>query len=119
MAIAGIADRLLEGVEDMRAQAGAWRVWWEPHPDWRAMGLEPVELDPARPTWSVRQAKTLTDQARQLASDPLTPVHLLDIPGHALPGIAFHRVVDRFAHNGARRADRGMVQVDRHLKVGK
>lgn len=47
--------------------SGAWRVWWEPEGDVRAMGFESTPLDPNRPTWSVRQAKQLNadvDRAR-------------------------------------------------------
>lgn len=41
-----------------------WRIWWEPCRTARALGFSPVELDPARPTWSVRQAETLNAQLR-------------------------------------------------------
>lgn len=44
---------------------GSWRVWWEPRAADRALGFETVELDPARPTWSIRQAQALNaDLAR-------------------------------------------------------
>ena len=42
-----------------RARAGAWRIWWEPETTLRELGFEPVELDPKRLTWSVREAERL------------------------------------------------------------
>ena len=45
-----------------RARAdGAWRIWWEPETPLRELGFAPVELDPARLTWSVREAARLND----------------------------------------------------------
>lgn len=38
---------------------GSWRLWWEPTAAERQLGFEPVELDPERLTWSVRQAAGL------------------------------------------------------------
>ena len=38
---------------------GAWRIWWEPETTLRELGFEPVELDPKRLTWSVREAERL------------------------------------------------------------
>lgn len=50
-----------------RARANAWRIWWEPETALRELGFEPVELNPKRLTWSVREAKRLNglvDQRR-------------------------------------------------------
>lgn len=52
---------------------GVWRIWWEPETALRAAGFEPVELDPARLTWSVREAERLNrlvDQSRGGAPRP-------------------------------------------------
>ena len=57
----------LDRVEDVPARmrqrkrtSGTWRLWWEPTAAEReAFGFEPVELDPARLTWSIREAEAL------------------------------------------------------------
>lgn len=47
-----------------RKGAGGWRVWWEPTAAERARGAQAVDLDPNRPTWSVREAKRLKAEAK-------------------------------------------------------
>lgn len=42
---------------------GSWRIWWEPSAAARAAGCRPVDLDPARLTWSVREAARLNRSA--------------------------------------------------------
>ena len=47
---------------------GSVRLWWEPEAAIRPLGFATVELDAARPTWSVRKAKELNrevDRARR------------------------------------------------------
>lgn len=57
-----------------RALAGGkWRLWWEPESAIRAMGFAPVDLDAARPTWSVRQAETLNAQVAQARAGAPAP----------------------------------------------
>jgi|GEM_PF-939418 len=51
-----------------RARASAWRIWWEPAAELRELGFEPVELDPKRLTWSVREAERLNDLVDQARS---------------------------------------------------
>ncbi len=46
-----------------RLRAQEWRVWWEPRADAKAAGFESQELDPARPAWSIAQAKLLNRDA--------------------------------------------------------
>ncbi|MFD2854053.1 hypothetical protein ACFSZS_03520 [Seohaeicola zhoushanensis] len=62
----------IQHLRQRRRSDGSWRVWWEPSATGRALGLEPVELDPDRPTWSVRQAMKLNDEfhARKRGEQP-------------------------------------------------
>ena len=60
--IAPITDKVPNLRQRPRAN-GTWRVWWEPPAAARARGVEAVELDADRPTWSIRKAKTLNEQA--------------------------------------------------------
>lgn len=50
-----------------RRTDGSWRVWWEADQLVRDLGFATVDLDPNRPTWSIREAKRLNDEvtARQ------------------------------------------------------
>lgn len=60
-----------------RARAAVWRIWWEPETALRELGFEPVELDPKRLTWSVREAKRLNglvDQRRTGVAAPTQAV---------------------------------------------
>lgn len=41
---------------------GTWRIWWEPKSRDRDLGFSSVDLDPDRPTWSVREAQKLNDE---------------------------------------------------------
>lgn len=52
---------------------GTWRVWWEPRPEERAHGLAPVELDPARPTWSAREAERLNRRVAEAIKSGARP----------------------------------------------
>lgn len=47
------------GLRQRQRADGSWRVWWEPTAGERAQGIEPVELDADRPTWSIRKAREL------------------------------------------------------------
>jgi integrase len=38
---------------------GTWRIWWEPRPCDVKLGFTPVELDAARASWSVAEARRL------------------------------------------------------------
>lgn len=51
------------GLRQRALAGGKWRVWWEPTTNERKAGAKPVELDPDRPSWSIRQAKDLKAQA--------------------------------------------------------
>ncbi|WP_226783157.1 hypothetical protein [Oceaniglobus trochenteri] len=51
------------GLRQRRRADGSWRVWWEPSAKARAAGVLTVDLDADRPTWSVRQARRLNDDA--------------------------------------------------------
>ncbi|MEC9434649.1 MAG: hypothetical protein VYD87_17220 [Pseudomonadota bacterium] len=53
-------DEVPARVRQRRRASGTWRLWWEPTTAEReAFGFEPVELDPNRITWSLRQALSL------------------------------------------------------------
>ncbi|HGG04496.1 MAG TPA: hypothetical protein ENK28_03475 [Aliiroseovarius sp.] len=41
---------------------GSWAVWWEPEAAVVKLGFARADLDPARPTWSVRQAEQMNRQ---------------------------------------------------------
>jgi integrase len=59
-----------------RRTDGTWRIWWEPETPLRELGFEPVALDPARLTWSVREAARLNaavDDARGQGSTMSSP----------------------------------------------
>ncbi|KHQ50317.1 tyrosine-type recombinase/integrase [Mameliella alba] len=51
------------GLRQRKRSDGSWRVWWEPTGAERAEGAAPAELDAARPTWSLREAKRLKAEA--------------------------------------------------------
>ena len=48
-----------------QVRAGKWRVWWEPKETLRALGMKVVELDGARPAWSIKQADRLNLEAAE------------------------------------------------------
>ncbi|MEM9579089.1 MAG: hypothetical protein AAF891_00260 [Pseudomonadota bacterium] len=48
-----------------RRSDGSVRVWWEATADAQRLGFTTHELDPHRPTWSVREAKNLNEQLRR------------------------------------------------------
>jgi integrase len=50
---------------------GTWRVWWEPRPEDRKLGFNPVELSADKASWSVREAKRLNAERAQAHSDGL------------------------------------------------
>jgi integrase len=56
-----------------RARANGWRIWWEPETALRELGFEPVELDPKRLTWSVREAERLSGLVDQRRSGVVKP----------------------------------------------
>jgi len=41
---------------------GSWSIWWEPEAAVAKLGFSRLDLDPARPTWSVRQADQMNKQ---------------------------------------------------------
>ncbi|MGY9047698.1 MAG: hypothetical protein ACKVKF_11690 [Rhodobacterales bacterium] len=47
---------------------GSWRIWWEPNAKARQGGFAPVELDPKRLTWSVREATRLNGDVDSVGS---------------------------------------------------
>ena len=47
-----------------RKLARGWRFWWEPNAKERAAGFEVFELDPARPSWSIRKCEDLNRATR-------------------------------------------------------
>ncbi|MDF2235397.1 hypothetical protein P2H44_22810 [Albimonas sp. CAU 1670] len=53
------------GLRDRPRADGSWRLWWEPSSAARQLGFEPVELDPNRLTWSLRQAAGLNRKVLQ------------------------------------------------------
>ncbi len=55
--------RPLKGLRTRRRANGTTRMWWEPSAAERDHGIEPVELDADRPTWSERRARELNDEA--------------------------------------------------------
>jgi hypothetical protein len=56
-----------------RARKKSWRIWWEPSTDLRELGLEVVELDSKRLTWSVREAERLNGLVDQRRSGGVAP----------------------------------------------
>lgn len=58
------------GLRQRQRADGSWRIWWEPNAPQRAAGFEPVDLDPARLTWSVREAARLNGLAAQARGGP-------------------------------------------------
>lgn len=64
----------------LRERKAGWRLWWEPPAAARAAGFDPVELDPARPTWSIRQAKQMNARAAAITgtTDKRTVRQLVD-----------------------------------------
>lgn len=60
----------VKGLRTRQRADGTVRVWWEPLAAERAAGMEPVELDANRMTWSRAEAARLnTDAAARLAGD--------------------------------------------------
>ena len=56
------------GLRQRQRADGTWRLWWEPSAEQRKHGVQVVELDPNRPTWSKREAEKLkTGQAGEPA----------------------------------------------------
>ncbi len=53
-----ISDKIPR-LRQRRRKNGTWRIWWEPETAVRALGFEPVELAPSKPTWSLREAEKL------------------------------------------------------------
>ena len=51
------------GLRQRQRADGSWRLWWEPTATARNAGLENVELDADRPTWSIRQCRDLNAAA--------------------------------------------------------
>ena len=68
-----IRDKV-KGLRQRQRANGKWRIWWEPTTAERALGFAAVDLDPDRPTWSIRQARQLNDDvARAARGDASAP----------------------------------------------
>ena len=66
-----ITDKV-KGLRQRQRKDGTWRLWWEPNPAEQQRGFASVTLDAARPTWSIREAKRLNqDAARKLAGQSI------------------------------------------------
>jgi integrase len=55
-----------KGLRERRRSDGSTRIWWEPNAADRELGLQTVELDEHRLSWSVAQAKELNDRAARI-----------------------------------------------------
>lgn len=65
--------RLPQNVRQRRLADGSTRIWWEPSARARELGFASVQLDPARLTWSSREAEKLNrelDQALKTGRRP-------------------------------------------------
>lgn len=51
------------GIRQRLRADGTLRLWWEPSAEARARGVKPVDLDPGRVTWSIREARRLVQAA--------------------------------------------------------
>lgn len=52
-----------KGLRERMRSDGSVRLWWEPTAEARAKGMKPVDLDPRRLSWSVREAERLNREA--------------------------------------------------------
>lgn len=63
----------IQRLRQRRRKDGSWRVWWEAETAIRGLGFSAVELDPDRPSWSVREAEKLNrDVARRRKGTVIT-----------------------------------------------
>jgi len=52
---------------------GTWSIWWEPEAAVAKLGFSRADLDPTRPTWSVRQAEQMNRQVDFARAGGSTP----------------------------------------------
>lgn len=57
--------RTVPGLRQRRRADGSWRAWWEPSASAMALGFTVLELDPDRPTWSIREAEKRNSELEQ------------------------------------------------------
>lgn len=68
-----IADKVPR-LRQRQRRDGSWRIWWEAEAAVQAMGFANVDLDPDRPTWSLREAARLNEAvARARRGEPARP----------------------------------------------
>lgn len=64
----------ITGLRERARADGTVRLWWEPSARARELGFDPVELDAARPTWSVAQARRINAEVTAAAATGTKPV---------------------------------------------
>lgn len=62
------------GLRERARANGTVRLWWEPTAAQRRAGMTAVDLDPARLTWSRREAERLAEEGARIArGEPIRP----------------------------------------------